>query len=190
MTWSSSTQQPLYIYATAFCIAITCQTTAISGTFSSPACALEVDNTLGTFIAGYPTTFTWSSANDTTLGTGPKIKNPKAAGDLTTTNTFFVSSSGLDNTQHMGKGRVYRDGSEVVRLALLRYFITATTSNSTADFNYGACGQLLGKIRFGSGLLATPVTLDTVVIGSTTYILFYLEAGVAAQLTQMWVPQG
>lgn len=187
ITWSSSTQQPFYIYATQQAIVITLQTTAISGSFASPCCALEVDNTLGTFIAGYPTTFTYSTANDISQGTGPRVKNPKAPGDLTTTSTFFMSSPNADSSGSPCKGFIFRDASETVQMALLTPVIHACTI--ATDVSYGAFGKLLGSIKFGS-CLASPVTQDTASIGGSTYIAIYIETGGSNLGTSMWVKQG
>lgn len=185
VTWSSSTQHSFYIYATQQAIVIT----AFSGSsYSSPAMALEVDNTLGTFIAGYPTTFTFSSANDLSQGTGPRIKNPKASGDLTTTNTFFMTSPNADNSGSPCKGFIYRDASETIQMALLTPVVHACTI--ATDTSYGAFGKILGRVKFGSGLLSGPATLDTVVIGATTFILIYLESGGTSLVSSIWVPKG
>jgi hypothetical protein len=187
ITWSSSTQQPFYIYASIFTIAIALQTTPSSNSFSAACCALEVDNTLGTFIAGYPTTFTWNTGDDISQGAGPRIKNPFAVGDLLTTSTIFHTSQGGDSNNNVCKGRIYRDGSEVVCMGLLTPLITA--GHSISATNYGAFGKLLGKMKVGS-CLASAVTLDTVVISATTYIAFRIETGGTAAGTSLWVPQG
>lgn len=184
VAWSSTTQQPFYIYASQQAIVITCFN---SSTYASPACALEVDNTLATFIAGYPTTFTFSSANDISQGTGPRIKNPKASGDLTTTSTFFMSSPNADNSGSPCKGFIFRDASETVQMALLTPVFHACTA--ATDTNYGAFGKLLGSVKFGS-CIASPVTLDTASIGGTTYVAMYIETGSSALGTSMWVKQG
>lgn len=184
VTWSSSAQQPFYIYASQQAIVITCLS---GGSYSSPACAFEVDNTLGTFIAGYPTTFTYTSANDISQGTGPRIKNPKAPGDLTTTSTFFMSSPNADNSGSPCKGFIFRDASETVQMALLTPVIHACTA--ATDVQYGAFGKLLGSVKFGS-CTASPVTQDTASIGGSTYVAIYIETGGSNLGTSMWVKQG
>lgn len=184
ITWSSSTQQPFYIYATQQAIVITCYSGVV---YYSPCVALEVDNTLGTFIAGYPTTFTFKTANDISEGTGPRIKNPKAAGDLTTTSTFFMSSPNADNSGSSCKGFIFRDATETVQMALLTPVFHACTA--AADTNYGAFGKLLGNVKFGN-CLASPVTQDTASIGGATYVAIYVETGGSNLGTSMWVKQG
>jgi hypothetical protein len=188
IAWSSSTQQPLYIYATQQQILIGCQTTPSSGTFASPCMALEIDNTNGSFIAGYPTTFTFQTANDLSVGQGPRIKHPNGTGDLTTSSTIFMTNINADGNNNFQKGRLYRDASENVSMGLVKMSVIAGYNQTL--FYYGAFGTILGKMRVGSAVLNTAVTLDTVVIGATTYVAFYIETGNSVLGSSIWVPQG
>jgi len=183
-TWSSTTQESFYIHSSQQAIVIN---RGLSGVYQSPACAFEVDNTLGTFIAGYPTTFTFVTGNDVSQGNGPRIKNPKASGDLTSASALFMMSNNADNSTAPFKGFVYRDAAETVKLALLTPVVHAC--GVTSDANYGAFGKLLGNIKFGS-CLTSPVTLDTAVIGGVTYVAIYIETGGSALGTSMWVKKG
>lgn len=185
ITWSSSTQHSLYIYATQQQIVIGA---SVSGTFSSPAMALEIDNTPGSFIAGYPTTFTFNTANDLSQGQGPRIKHPNSTGDLTTTSTLFMTNINSDVNNNYQKGRIFRNASETVCMGLLNLMVTAGYNQT--NFEYGAYGKLLGKMRVGSCVPTTPVSLDTVVIGSTTYVAIYIETGNSIVGSSIWVPQG
>lgn len=186
--WSSSTQQPFYIYATSYQILISLQSSPSSGTFRSPCMALEINNTNGSFIAGYPTTFTFHTADDLTQGRGPRIKHPNLAGDLTTTSTLFMTSTSTDASNNFQKGRLYRNASEATCMGLVNLSVVA--GYSSTNYQYGAFGTILGKMRVGCGILSTAITLDTVVIGSTTYVAFYIKTGNTAAASSIWVPQG
>lgn len=155
---------------------------AASGTF--PLNCMEFDNTAGNIISGYPTTCQLSGFFG---GTAPRIKNPSASGDLTTTSAFICGAdTNADTTNNLNRGRLYRNASEVTCMQLQTPFMWQTTTQAATQ--YGLMNKLLGGAVFGSGVINAS-NKDTVVIGATTYIQIY-TAGTSAQNGNIWVPNG
>lgn len=192
-TWSASSGGVFWIYATQQLVVIRHSNTAANSFTNTIAC-IEMDNTDGMIIAGYPTqglvSYPVNTATAATAGTFCRIKHPNGAGDLTTTSAILahILTIASDKTAlQCAMGCTFRDASETVQVCFMEPGYSQQYATTSPGNTYGIPGKQLGKMKFGPQAYTTPAFADTIVIGSTTYFCF---ARNSATFETIWVANG
>lgn len=188
LAWTAASGGYFLIYASADIVCI--QSMTIGGVRTSLVSCVELDNTDGMFIAGYPTAgilaYSAGSAMNSISGTMARVKHPNASGDATTTAALMTQVLSYSSTGP-NAGTLYRDASENSCVCFMTPSFLATYSATGTLQNYGVPARVLGKKKYAPGNFTTPVVNDTIVIGTTTYICMQQFT---SGKESIWVPNG